>query len=94
MNVWKTKTALTRKCSVSRPRKVYPKGLRYRLKWRKEMIVKHQDGYYVKSEKGKNLGGPYSTREKAERRLKEVEFFKHNPEILPKGRKGNLLPMG
>ncbi len=51
------------------------------------MIVKKKDGYYVMSEKkhknaqGKmvkrNLGGPYTTREEAEKRLRQVEFFKH-----------------
>lgn len=42
------------------------------------MIVKRKDGYYVLSEKTKrNLGGPYKTREEAEKRLKQVEFFKH-----------------
>lgn len=40
-------------------------------------IVKKEDGYYVVSEKGKNLGGPYSTREEAEKRLRQVEYFKH-----------------
>ncbi len=42
------------------------------------MIVKREDGYYVISERTKkNLGGPYKTREEAEKRLREVEFFKH-----------------
>ncbi len=42
------------------------------------MIVKKKDGYYVLSEKTKrNLGGPYKTREEAEKRLRQVEFFKH-----------------
>jgi len=41
------------------------------------MIIHTEKGYYVKSEKGKNLGGPYKTREEAEDRLKEVEMFKH-----------------
>lgn len=42
------------------------------------MIVKRKDGYYVLSEKTKrNLGGPYKTREEAEKRLRQVEFFKH-----------------
>jgi len=47
------------------------------------MIVKENRQYYVKSEsktkegKRKNLGGPYSTRGAAERRLREVEYFKH-----------------
>lgn len=42
------------------------------------MIVKVKEGYQVLSEKGKNLGGPYRTREEADQRLKQVEFFKHN----------------
>jgi hypothetical protein len=41
------------------------------------MIVKRTDGWYVVSEKGKNLGGPYKSREGAEKRLKQVEYFKH-----------------
>ncbi|MBI2596068.1 hypothetical protein HYW46_05035 [Candidatus Daviesbacteria bacterium] len=42
------------------------------------MIVKRQDGYYVVSKKShKNLGGPYQTREEALKRLRQVEFFKH-----------------
>jgi len=43
------------------------------------MIKKVKDGYKVVSEKkGKNLGGPYKTRAEAEKRLRQVEFFKHN----------------
>ena len=43
------------------------------------MIKKVKAGYKVVSEKkGKNLGGPYKTREEAEKRLRQVEFFKHN----------------
>jgi hypothetical protein len=43
------------------------------------MIKKLRDGYKVVSEKkGKNLGGPYKTREEAEKRLRQVEFFKHS----------------
>lgn len=42
------------------------------------MIVKLKDGYHVLSEKTKkNLGGPYKTREEALKRLRQVEFFKH-----------------
>lgn len=42
------------------------------------MIVKREDGYYVVSEKTeKNLGGPYKTQAEAEKRLRQVEFFKH-----------------
>jgi hypothetical protein len=41
------------------------------------MIKKVQGGYKVVSEKsGKNLGGPYKTKEEAKKRLKQVEFFK------------------
>jgi len=42
------------------------------------MIVKRKDGYYVVSEKGKNLGGPYKTIAEARKRLQQVEYFKHN----------------
>ena len=41
------------------------------------MIKKEKRGYEVKSEKGKNLGGPYKTKSQAEKRLREVEYFKH-----------------
>lgn len=47
------------------------------------MIKKTSGGYKVVSEKtGKNLGGPYQSKGQAERRLKQVEYFKH------KGKKG------
>jgi hypothetical protein len=52
---------------------------------RLSMIVKVKEGYQVLSEKGKNLGGPYKTLEEANKRLKQVEFFKHNKaKTLPK----------
>jgi len=41
------------------------------------VIKKVSGGYRVLSEKGKNLGGPYRTKREAEKRLKQVEFFKH-----------------
>ncbi len=42
------------------------------------MIVKKKDGYYVLAKKTrKNLGGPYKSRESALKRLRQVEFFKH-----------------
>ena len=41
------------------------------------MIRKCAGGYKVVSGSGKNLGGPYSTRAAAEKRLAEVEMFKH-----------------
>ena len=41
------------------------------------MIKKVHGGYKVMSEKtGKNLGGPYPTKEEAKKRLQQVEFFK------------------
>lgn len=42
------------------------------------MIKKVKEGYKVLSEKGKNLGGLYKTREAAAKRLRQVEYFKHN----------------
>jgi hypothetical protein len=41
------------------------------------MVVKKPDGFHVVSEDGKNLGGPYPTKEAAEARLRQVEGFKH-----------------
>jgi hypothetical protein len=43
----------------------------------KNVIVKEDGKWFVRSEAGKNLGGPYSTKQAAEERLKEVEMFKH-----------------
>ena len=41
------------------------------------MIKKVKEGYKVISEKsGKNLGGPYKTKDQAKKRLQQVEFFK------------------
>lgn len=40
------------------------------------MIVKNSQGYYVLSEKGKNLGGPYKNKLEALHRLDQVEYFK------------------
>jgi hypothetical protein len=42
------------------------------------MIRKVKDGYKVVSEKGKNLGGSYKSKAQAEKRLRQVEFFKHH----------------
>jgi hypothetical protein len=33
--------------------------------------------YYVFSEKGKRLSKAYDTREEAEKRLRQIEYFKH-----------------
>ena len=41
------------------------------------MIVKTKRGWEVKSEKGKNLGGPYRSLDEAKKRLRQVEYFKH-----------------
>jgi hypothetical protein len=41
------------------------------------MIKKVAGGYKVLSEKGKNLGGPYKSKAAAQKRLKQVEYFKH-----------------
>ncbi len=41
------------------------------------MIKKSKSGYKVLSEKGKNLGGPYKSKAAAQKRLRQVEFFKH-----------------
>jgi hypothetical protein len=41
------------------------------------MIRKAEGGYKVLSEKGKSLGGPYKSKKEAEKRLKQVEYFKH-----------------
>jgi hypothetical protein len=44
-----------------------------------KMIKKTAKGYKVVSEKSKkNLGGPYKTRAEAEKRLRQVEYFKHH----------------
>jgi hypothetical protein len=40
------------------------------------VIKKTTGGYRVLSKKGKNLGGPYKSKKEAEKRLKQVEFFK------------------
>jgi hypothetical protein len=41
------------------------------------MIKKSGSTYKVVSEKGKNLGSGYKTRAEAEKRLRQVEYFKH-----------------
>jgi hypothetical protein len=41
------------------------------------MIKKDKTGYKVVSEKGKNLGSGYKTRAAAAKRLRQVEYFKH-----------------
>ena len=41
------------------------------------MIVKTSKGYVVKSESGKNLSRPYATKQQAQKRLNQVEYFKN-----------------
>lgn len=41
------------------------------------MIRKENGGYVVRSETGRRLGGPYKTKAQAEKRLEQVEYFKH-----------------
>jgi hypothetical protein len=41
------------------------------------MIKKVKAGYQVLAGKGRNLGGPYKTLDKAKKRLRQVEFFIH-----------------
>ena len=41
------------------------------------MIVKKKDKYVVISKSGKRLGGPYSSRKEALKRLRQVEYFKN-----------------
>jgi len=40
------------------------------------LIKKTTGGYKVLSEKGKNLGGPYKSKAAAQKRLRQVEYFK------------------
>ena len=54
------------------------------------MIKKVAGGYKVLSEKGKNLGGPYKSKAAAQKRLRQVEYFKHkkgraSPRIFEEG---------
>lgn len=40
------------------------------------MIVKRKDGYHVMAESGRHMGGPYSSRGQAVKRLQQIEYFK------------------
>lgn len=42
-----------------------------------DVIKKEADGYVIYSEKGKKLSKAYKTKEEAEKRLKQIEYFKH-----------------
>jgi hypothetical protein len=52
-------------------------------------IVKKDNKYQVQSEKGKNLG-TYDTKEQAEKRLKQVEMFKHMKSSMSAAQVENL----
>ena len=41
------------------------------------MITGSPGSYSAKSHSGKNLGGPYTSRAAAQKRLGQVEYFKH-----------------
>lgn len=53
-------------------------------------LVERSDGWYVESEDGKNLGGPYETKSDAKERLQEVEYFKHQSAAMS----SNYIPKG
>ena len=48
-----------------------------RLGQRSKVIKKSGSTYKVVSEKGKNLGSGYKTKAAAQKRLRQVEYFKH-----------------
>lgn len=41
------------------------------------MIIKHGKSYIIKNEAGTKTLGVYSSKEKAEERLKQIEYFKN-----------------
>ena len=41
------------------------------------MVRKTPKGWVVLSSKGKKLGGPYKTKAQAQKRLRQIEYFKH-----------------
>jgi len=41
------------------------------------MIKKKDDKFYVYSEKGKKLSKGYETKKEANKRLRQIEYFKH-----------------
>jgi len=41
-----------------------------------QLIKKVKDGYRVVSESGRNMG-TYKTNEEAQKRLRQIEYFKH-----------------
>lgn len=41
------------------------------------MVVRTNKGYVVKSESGKRLSKPYPTKQQAQKRLQQIEYFKN-----------------
>lgn len=41
------------------------------------MIIKTRGGYIIKSHKGKKLSRKYSSKDEANKRLREIEYWKH-----------------
>lgn len=47
-----------------------------------DVIKKEADGYVIYSKKGKKLSKPYKTKEEAEKRLKQIEYFKNTEDSM------------
>jgi len=48
-----------------------------------QAVIKEQNGqYYIYSHKGKKIGGPYDSKDAAEKRLREIEHFKNKGNIM------------
>jgi len=58
----------------------------------KEFVKKENGKYYVKSHSGKNLGGPYDNEDEANKRLKQVEYFRNKKnENIQKTKQDGIL---
>lgn len=44
------------------------------------MIRQRGDSWYCYSDEGKKMGGPYKSKREALRRLKQLEYYKHEKE--------------
>ena len=49
----------------------------WRRRWRNIMVRKVKGGYKVVSKTGKSLSKVYKSKSAADKRLREIEFFKH-----------------
>lgn len=47
-----------------------------------DVIKKENEGYVIYSKKGKKLSKPYKTKEEAEKRLKQIEYFKNTEDSM------------